>query len=107
LDKYPVSRRTLWVIFCLFIVYGGMIPFNFARDLHVVSQHVGRRLEPAVSPETGRRTRFRTSFECLSFPAFGARSACRGASCGSRSAESVTLGAPPAFSWFQLFTLIA
>lgn len=51
-----MSRGNLWVIFCLFILYGATIPFNFTLDLRVVSQHMAAvRWDPLVSPETGRR----------------------------------------------------
>ena len=51
-----MNRRTLWAIFCLFIVYGATIPFHFTSDLAAVREHLQRvSLNPFMSPATGRR----------------------------------------------------
>ena len=51
-----MSRRALWVLFALFIVYGATIPFRFTGDPALIQAHVHRvRLNPLISPATGRR----------------------------------------------------
>lgn len=47
----------LWLTFTLFIVYGGSIPFDFIADRARVADKLSRlRLNPLISPDTGRRT---------------------------------------------------
>ena len=47
---------TLWLTFTLFIVYGGSIPFHFTADRAQVADKLSRlRLNPLISPDTGRR----------------------------------------------------
>ncbi len=49
-------RRTLWVLFAAFIVYGGTIPFHFLGDGGAVLQKLREvPLNPFLSPDTGRR----------------------------------------------------
>ncbi len=46
----------LWLTFTLFIVYGGSIPFHFTADRAQVADKLSRlRLNPLISPDTGRR----------------------------------------------------
>jgi VanZ family protein len=46
----------LWLTFTLFIVYGGSIPFHFTADRALVADKLSRlRLNPLISPDTGRR----------------------------------------------------
>jgi VanZ family protein len=48
--------RTLWLLFALFVVYGGTIPFRFTADLGFVVDKLSRvSLNILISPETGRR----------------------------------------------------
>jgi len=52
----PASRRTFWLLYAAFILYGGTIPFHFAGDTTLVAARWQRLLaHPLVSPETGRR----------------------------------------------------
>ena len=52
----PASRRTLWLLYAAFILYGGTIPFHFAGDVDLISARWHRLLSnPLISPETGRR----------------------------------------------------
>ena len=52
----PASRRTVWLLYAAFILYGGTIPFHFAGDAELVTARWHRLLaHPLVSPETGRR----------------------------------------------------
>jgi glycopeptide antibiotics resistance protein len=52
----PASRRTLWLLYAAFILYGGTIPFHFAGDADLVAARWHRLLaNPLLSPETGRR----------------------------------------------------
>lgn len=45
-----------WLAFSLFVMYGSTIPFNFTSDRAVIFSNLSRiRLNPFVSPETGRR----------------------------------------------------
>jgi len=49
-------RRTLWLLYAVFIVYGTTIPFHFSGDRHAFlerARHVP--LNPFVSADTGRR----------------------------------------------------
>ena len=46
----------LWLVWALFIVYGGTIPFHFEADRATVADKLSRlSLTPVVSPDTGRR----------------------------------------------------
>ena len=52
----PASRRTIWLLYAAFILYGGTIPFHFAGDTTLVAGRWHRLLaHPLLSPETGRR----------------------------------------------------
>jgi len=52
----PASRRTIWLLYAAFILYGGTIPFHFAGDTTLVAARWHRLLaHPLVSAETGRR----------------------------------------------------
>jgi glycopeptide antibiotics resistance protein len=49
-------RRTLWLLFAAFIVYGATIPFHFAGGGRAVLDKLHRLpLNPLVSPDTGGR----------------------------------------------------
>jgi VanZ family protein len=51
-----VVARTLWLLFTLFIVYGGTIPFHFAGDTRAILDKLrSLPLNPLVSPDTGGR----------------------------------------------------
>ena len=52
----PVSRRTLWLLYAAFILYGGTIPFHFAGDPSLIAARWHRLFaNPLLSPDTGRR----------------------------------------------------
>jgi glycopeptide antibiotics resistance protein len=52
----PASGRTLWLLYAAFILYGGTIPFHFSGDAGLFVDRLHRlRLNPLLSPETGRR----------------------------------------------------
>ena len=49
-------RRTLWLAFALFVLYGGTIPFHFSGSLDdAIARLRDLPLNPLVSPDTGRR----------------------------------------------------
>jgi hypothetical protein len=40
----PASRRTIWLLYAAFILYGGTIPFHFAGDTTLVAARWHRLL---------------------------------------------------------------
>ena len=49
-------KRGLWLLYALFVLYGGTIPFHFNGDLASVGERLsGLPLNPLVSPDTGHR----------------------------------------------------
>lgn len=49
-------RRTIWLLFAVFIVYGATIPFHFVGSRAIVLDKLSHLpLNPLVSPDTGRR----------------------------------------------------
>src|SRR5206468_7017350 len=59
MNEYPREMRLfawLWVVSALFVVYGTTIPFHFTSSRGHARAKLSRvRLNPLVSPETGRR----------------------------------------------------
>ena len=68
------TRRTLWLLYAVFIVYGCTIPFHFSGDRAAIlerARHVS--LNPFVSPDTGRRLSIPDTVQnVLLFVPFGA-----------------------------------
>ncbi len=106
-----MSRRSLWVIFCLFILYGTTIPFHFVADHAAVRAKLhGLPLNPLVSADTGRRLSIPDAVQnvllFLPFGALGVWSVARSRQTAARVLFVTLLGLAfsVAIETLQLFT---
>ena len=106
-----MSRGNLWVIFCLFILYGTTIPFHFVADHAAVRAKLhSLPLSPFVSADTGRRLSIPDAVQnvllFLPFGALGVWSAARSRQTAARVLFVTLLGLAlsVAIETLQLFT---
>ena len=92
MDKAGTVSRALWLLFALFVLYAGTIPFNFSatHDVALARLHA-LPLDPLISPETGRRVSVPDVVQnVLLFLPFGALGVL--AAAGRRGAIARTMG---------------